>query len=106
MHVSGQVAQWPDGQMVGKVDIKRQTVQVLENHRTLVEKARSTLAAVARIVVNLTSQEHLPTVMKVRRRHFKETYPAPPAVLAAGPANSEWMAEIEAAAVLAWDQRR
>jgi 2-iminobutanoate/2-iminopropanoate deaminase len=100
VHVSGQVAQGLDGQTVGKGDIEKQTGQVLENMKALVEAAGGTLADVARIVVYLTSRDHLPTVMEVRRRYFREPYPATTAVVVAGLANPEWLVEIEATAVL------
>jgi 2-iminobutanoate/2-iminopropanoate deaminase len=100
LHVSGQVAQGPDGQTVGKGDIEKQTVQVLENMTALLEQAGGHLADVARIVVYLTSREHLATVMEVRRRYFREPFPATTAVVVAGLANPEWMVEIEATAVL------
>jgi 2-iminobutanoate/2-iminopropanoate deaminase len=100
LHISGQVAQGLDGQTVGKGDIEKQAVQVLENMRALIEQAGGGLADVARIVVYLTSREHLSTVMEVRRRYFREPYPATTAVVVAGLANAEWMVEIEATAVL------
>ena len=49
---------------------------------------------------DLTSRDHLPTVMEVRRRYFKEPYPATTAGVVAGLANPEWLIEIEATAVL------
>ena len=100
MHLSGQVAQGPDGATVGRDDIERQTIQVLENIRALVETAGGTLADVARIVVYLTRRDHLPAVLDVRRRYFREPYPASTAVVVAGLANAEWLVEIEATAVL------
>ena len=100
LHISGQVAQGSDGQTVGKGDIEKQTTQVLENMKALVEQAGGTLADVARIVVYLTSRDYLPTVMEVRRRYFKEPYPASTGVVVVGLANPEWMVEIEATAVL------
>ncbi len=100
VHISGQVAQGLDGQTVGKGDIEKQTVQVVENMKALVEEAGGTLADVARIVVYLTSRDHLPTVMNVRRRYFKEPYPATTAIVVVGLANPEWMVEIEGTAVL------
>jgi len=100
LHVSGQVAQGPDGQTIGKGNIEAQATQVLENLRALVEQAGGSLADVARIVVYLTAREHLPAVMEVRRRYFREPYPATTAVVVAGLANPEWMVEIEATAIL------
>lgn len=100
LHISGQVAQGLDGQTVGKGDIEKQTVQLLENMKALLEQAGGSMSDVARIVVYLISREHLPTVMEVRRRYFREPYPATTAVIVAGLANVEWMVEIEATAVL------
>jgi len=40
-------------------------------------------------------------VLALRRRYFREPYPATTAVIVAGLANPEWMVEIEATAVLA-----
>jgi 2-iminobutanoate/2-iminopropanoate deaminase len=100
LNVSGQVAQGSDGRTVGQGDIERQTVQVLENMKALVEQAGGTLADVARIGVYLTSRDQLPTVMEVRRRYFREPYPATTAVIVAGLANPEWLVEIEATVVL------
>jgi enamine deaminase RidA (YjgF/YER057c/UK114 family) len=101
LHVSGQVAQGPDGQTVGKGNIEQQTIQVLENLKALVEQAGGSLADIARIVVYLTAREQLPAVMEVRRRYFREPFPATTAVVVAGLANPEWMIEIEATAALA-----
>ncbi len=100
LHISGQVAQGLDGQTVGKGDVEKQVTQALENMKALVEQAGGKLTDVARIVVYLTSREHLPKVMEVRRRYFKEPYPATTAVVVAGLANPEWMVEIEGLAVL------
>ncbi len=100
MHISGQVARGADGHTVGQGDIERQTTQVLENIKALVEAAGGTLAHVARIVVYLTSRNHLPTVLNVRRRYFQEPYPASTAVVVVGLADPEWLVEIEATAVL------
>jgi enamine deaminase RidA (YjgF/YER057c/UK114 family) len=100
LHVSGQVAQGLDGHTVGQGDIERQTIQVLENIKALVEAAGGTLTDVARIVVYLTTREHLPTVLNVRRRYFQEPYPASTAVVVVGLAHPDWLVEIEATAVL------
>jgi enamine deaminase RidA (YjgF/YER057c/UK114 family) len=54
-----------------------------------------------RIVVYLTSRDHRPGVMDVRRRSFEEPYPATTAVVVAGLANPESLVEIEATVVLA-----
>lgn len=100
LHISGQVAQDATGKTVGPGDIERQTAQVLENIKTLVEEQGATLSDVCKITIFLTSREHLKTVMDVRRQYFKAPYPATSAVIVAGLANPEWMIEIEAMAAL------
>jgi 2-iminobutanoate/2-iminopropanoate deaminase len=101
LHISGQVAQDVSGKTVGAGDIEAQTVQVLENIKILVEEQNGLLADICKISIFLTSREHLPTVMEVRRRYFQPPYPATTAVIVSGLASAEWMIEIEALAALA-----
>lgn len=100
LHVSGQVAQDASGNTVGGNDIEKQTQQVLENIKALVEEQGGTLSDLCKITIFLTSRDHLKTVMDVRRRYFTAPYPATSAVIVAGLANPEWMIEIEALAAL------
>jgi 2-iminobutanoate/2-iminopropanoate deaminase len=100
LHISGQVAQDASGKTVGLGHIEKQTVQVLENIKTLVEGQGGTLADICKITIFLTSRDHLPTVMEVRRRYLRPPYPATSAVIVAGLVNPEWMIEIEALAAL------
>lgn len=100
LHVSGQIAQDSTGKTIGPNDIVAQTEKVIDNIAALVAAEGGTLADVCKVVIFLTSRDHLPAVMEVRRRRFKEPFPATSAVIVAGLANPEWMIEIEATAVL------
>ncbi len=100
MHISGQVAQDVTGKTVGPGDIEKQTIQVLENTKTLVSEQGGSLSDICKITIFLISRDHLPTVMDVRRRYFTRPYPATSAVIVVGLANSEFMIEIEALAAL------
>src|SRR5215204_1598717 len=100
LHISGQVSQDINGNTVGPGDIEKQTSQVIEHINTLVNEQGGTLADICKITIFLTARDHLPTVMEVRRRYFKQPYPATSAVIVAGLANAEWMIEIEALAAL------
>jgi enamine deaminase RidA (YjgF/YER057c/UK114 family) len=100
LHISGQVSQDVNGDTVGLGDIEKQTAQVIENINTLVNEQGGTLADICKVTIFLTSRDHLPTVMEVRRRYFKKPYPATSAIIVAGLANAEWMIEIEALAAL------
>jgi len=100
LHVSGQVAQGPDGKTIGIGDVGRQTEAAIENLKQLLVAAGASLDDVCRVVIYLLSRDHLPPVMAARRRHFREPYPAATVVVVAGLANPEWLVEIEATAAL------
>lgn len=100
LHISGQVAQDEQGRNVGVGDVRAQTERVVSNIKSILEAEGGTLADVCRLTIFLTAREYLPTVMEVRRAHFKEPYPAATAVVVSGLANHEWLVEIEATAVL------
>ena len=100
MNISGQVAQDATGKTVGLGDIEKQTVQVIENIKTLVSEQGGSLSDICKITIFMTSRDHLPAVMDVRRRYFARPYPATSAVVVVGLANPEWMIEIEALAAL------
>ncbi len=100
LHISGQVAQDAAGKTVGLHDVAVQTEKVIDNIVTLVTEAGGSLSDVCKVVIFLTSRDHLASVMDIRRRRFAEPFPATSAVVVAGLANPEWLIEIEATAVL------
>jgi 2-iminobutanoate/2-iminopropanoate deaminase len=100
LHISGQVSQGSDGRTISPGDIAGQAEAVIANIETLVTEKGGSLADICKITIFLTSRDHLPQVMEVRRRKFKAPYPATSAVIVAGLANAEWMIEIEAIAAL------
>lgn len=100
LHISGQVAQGPDGKTVGVGDIVKQTERTLENLKAIVEQAGGSMKDVCRIVIYLLKREDLAKVIEVRRRNFSEPYPAVSAIIVAGLANPEWLIEIEATAAI------
>jgi 2-iminobutanoate/2-iminopropanoate deaminase len=100
MHISGQVPQDATGKTIGPGNIEEQTIQVIENIKTLVSEGGGSLSDICKITIFLTSRDHLPTVMDVRRRYFARPYPATSAVIVVGLANPEWMIEVEALAAL------
>ena len=100
LHISGQVAQDVTGKTVGPGDIEKQTIQVIENIKTLVIEQGGSLSDICKLTIFLTSRDHLATVMDVRRRYFTPPFPATTAVIVVGLANAEWMIEIEALAAL------
>jgi 2-iminobutanoate/2-iminopropanoate deaminase len=100
LHISGQVSQGSDGRTIGPGDIEKQTIRVIENIQILVTEQGGSLSDICKITIFLTSRDHLPVVMEVRKRMFKPPFPATSAVIVSGLANAEWMIEIEAIAAL------
>lgn len=100
LHISGQVPQDISGKTVSPGNIEAQTVQVIENIKALLSTQSASLADLCKITIFLTSRDHLPTVMEVRKRLFSKPYPATSAIIVSGLANAEWMIEIEGMAAL------
>lgn len=101
LHISGQVPQDASGTNVAKGDVVAQTHKVIDNIEALLSAEGGTLADVCKVTVFLTSRDHLPAVMDVRKKRFGEPFPAATAIIVAGLANADWLVEIEAVAVLA-----
>lgn len=98
--ISGQVPNDADGNIVGKGDVEKQTVQVLENMKALVEQAGGSMRNIFKISFFLTDRAQLPKVMEVRRRYFFEPFPAATGLIVAGLGHPDWLVEIEAMAAL------
>jgi enamine deaminase RidA (YjgF/YER057c/UK114 family) len=105
LHISGQVPNDASGNLVGKGDVAKQTTQVIENIKALVEEQGGSLADICRVGIFLTSRGDLPAVMEIRRKYFKAPYPATTALIVSGLANPDWMIEIEATADLGHARR-
>ncbi|MFG1399938.1 RidA family protein [Roseixanthobacter pseudopolyaromaticivorans] len=100
LHISGQVPQDAAGVNVGPGDVRAQAEQVIQNIKAIVEAEGGSLADVCRLTIYLTAREYLPTVMEVRRKYFKDPFPAATAVVVSGLANVDWLVEIEATAAI------
>ena len=100
LHISGQIAQGPDGKTIGVGDVAKQTEAAVENMKALLTAAGASIADVCRLVIYLVSRDHLADVIAVRRRYFREPFPAVTLVIVSGLANPEWLVELEATAAL------
>ena len=106
VYVAGQLAVDAHGHTVGAGDVRRQTRQVLENVRAIVEAAGGTLADVVRTTVYLIDMADHAAVNEVYVEFFASAYPArttvqvaalAPAMAGAG---SPFLVEIDAVAVI------
>ena len=76
IYTAGQVSLDPDGNVVGAGDMKAQTRQVMENLKTVLEAAGSSLEDVVKVVVYVTDMSRMGEVQEVRREYFSNSRPA------------------------------
>src|SRR6266700_1228401 len=101
--VAGQVANNPQGQLVGKDDLKAQTVQVFENIKTALSSAGATFDDVVKITwyVKGYKPEQLATLREVRNLYVNKA--APPASTLVGVTSlfqDDYLIEVDATAVV------
>lgn len=101
--VAGQVANNREGKLVGKDDLRVQTVQVFENLKTALSSAGATFDDVVKITwyVKGYKPEYLPTLRDVRNAYVNKA--APPASTLVGVAalfQDDYLLEVEAIAVV------
>ena len=101
VYVSGQVALDPEGQVVGKGDMKAQTRQAFENIETILKRAGSSLADIVKITVFTTDMSRLGETHEVRAEMLPDPPPASTAVEIKALVFPELLVEIEAVAVIA-----
>lgn len=99
LFIAGTVATNPQGQIVGKGDIKAQTRQTLENIKALIEAAGGTLRDVTRTTVYITDFLNYAEMNEVYKTYFPADPPAR-ATIRADLVSSDFLVEIEATAVL------
>jgi 2-iminobutanoate/2-iminopropanoate deaminase len=98
--VAGQVAQNAKGELVGKGDIRKQTEQVFENLRHVLEAAGSGLDLVGKLTVLALSLDYRPVIHEVRSRVFAPIghYPASTLAVVTNLAHPDFLVEIDAVA--------
>jgi 2-iminobutanoate/2-iminopropanoate deaminase len=97
--ISGQVAQGPDGEQVGRDDVAEQARQCLRNIDALLRAAGATRTDVVRIVVFLTDMGDRASVAEARTEYFGDHKPTSTLVEVSALVAPEFAVEIEATAV-------
>ena len=100
VYVSGMVSMDADGNVVGEGDVQRQTQQVLENVRAVLEAAGGTLRDIVKVTVFIRDMDDFDAIHEVRRRYFEEPYPASSMVEVSALIHPSLLVEIEAVAVI------
>ena len=102
LFLSGQVPEDGNGKLVGKNDLERQTLQVLDNIKVLVEQAGGTLADIVKITIFMVdiNPDSYDIVAEARRQFFGGDFPTSTLVEIKRLASPDWLIEIEAMAVI------
>ena len=100
LFISGQVALDPDGHIVGKGDVRAQTVQVLENIRTILRANGADMQDVVSVTVYVTDIGFLDRITDIRLQYFPSDGPSSAIIEIAKLAMPELLIEISAVAAL------
>ena len=100
LFISGITARDKNGSIVGKGDMKRQTEQVLENMKVILDSVGATFDNIVKVTVFVTDLGHFKEIHEVRAKYFKKDYPASTLVQVSRLVHGDMLIEIEAIAVL------
>ena len=100
VYVPGQVSLDAGGNVVGEGDVGLQTQTVLEHVKTVVEEAGGGMEDIVKVTVFITDMGLYDEIHEVRRRYFREPYPASSMVEVSALIDPRLLIEIEAVAVI------
>lgn len=100
IYVAGQVAQDPDGGLVGEDDMTRQAEQIFANIETILSLANAGLNDIVKITTYVTSMERYGDYAKVRARFFPTAELASATVASPELVRPGFLIEIEAIALV------
>ena len=98
--ISGQLAFDPNGNFMGKGDIRVQTEQVLKNIKGIVEKLGGTMADIVQVTVFVKDMGGLKDIHDVRLKYFPKPYPTSTLIEVKGFVHPDALIEINAMAAL------
>ena len=106
LHISGQVSEDAEGELVGIGDITAQTRQVLVNIDTILKAVGGEMSDIAKVTVFIKDMSMLDEIHRVRSEFFTRPYPASSLVQVVELVKPEYLIEIEAVAVIPFDRAK
>jgi enamine deaminase RidA (YjgF/YER057c/UK114 family) len=100
VYIAGMTAVNENGEVVGRGDPATQTRQVLDNMRVALQAAGADFGNVVKLTVYITDPRFREPVGQVRSEYFSDPKPASTLIVCAGLADSAYLVEIEAIAVV------
>jgi 2-iminobutanoate/2-iminopropanoate deaminase len=100
LFISGQVALDPEGRVVGKGDVRAQTVQVLENIQTILRANGADMQDVVSVTVYVTDITFLDRITDIRMQYFPSNGPSSAIIEITKLAMPELLIEISAVAAV------
>ena len=99
--IAGQVANGPDGKLVGEGDVAAQAEQVFANIRAVLVACGGSMEDIVKITVFTTDLAHRPALAEARKRHFRSgQFPASTFLVVSSLADPRFLVEIEAVAMI------
>jgi enamine deaminase RidA (YjgF/YER057c/UK114 family) len=98
--VSGLTARNSEGVVIGKDEIRAQTIQVFENLKLAMASAGGTLRDIMRVDVFIEDMSHFKVIHEVRGRYFDQDPPASTMVAVSAFTHPDTLIEINAIAAL------
>jgi 2-iminobutanoate/2-iminopropanoate deaminase len=104
IYVSGQIAQDPDGTLVGPGDLPAQTEQVFENLARVLEANGASFSDVVKIQTYFTTFEGLEASREIRARYLPDGPPASTAVRVAALVVPHAVIEVDVVAIVSLEE--
>ena len=105
LFISGVVAFDSDGRVVGKGDLRAQTIKVMENLKAILQSEGATFNDIVKLTNYYIDIDQYPIVAEVRRQYFGSWMPASTGVEVKKLIHEDLLVEIEAIAVVNSSQR-